>query len=373
MAGFLDKLSSSLKSALKKSGASVLGIDVSSSTIKVVQIRKKGGRAILETYGELSLGRYAGVGEGRAAQLPADKMAAALRDLVREAKATTDKCGVAIPLSSSLVNVVKMPDVGDKKLRDMIPLEMKKYVPVAISEVVLDWRVIPRGEETQEGQDGDKKTGKVDVLVVAIHKETVSRYQKIVKDAGLDTTFIEVEVFSTIRAALESSSAPQMVIDMGAGTTKIYVVEHRVLRESHIINRGSQDMTIALSKSLGVSNDKANELKHMYGLLDEGVEKGVKGSVSLILDGILLEAARVLRAYQKRYGKNVGKIVISGGGAGLKGISEAASASLETEVEVADPFSKLVSPAFLESVLKEAGPGFAVAVGVALRKLEEEN
>jgi len=261
----------------------------------------------------------------------------------------------------------------------MVPIEMRKYVPVSIAEVALDWRVIPRDEaekdepekEEEKKKEEDKKFNKVDVLVVAIHQGTIDRYQEIIRNAKLDTSFLEIEVFSTIRSVLDGATSPAMIVDVGAGTTKIYITEHRVLRESHIINRGSQDITLALSRSLGVSHEKANELKHAQGLLEEGAEKGVRDSISLVLDGILAESARALRAYQKRYRRNVGQVIVSGGGAGLKGLKEAAQNMLETETTVADPFSKLVSPAFLEEVLKEAGPEFAVAVGVALRKLEE--
>jgi len=377
VADILSKLKGTLSGAFKKGGQSVLGVDVSSSTIKVVQMREKGGRAVLETYGELALGPYAGIAEGRATQLPVEKMSQALKDLMVEAKVSTKECGVAIPLSASLINHIAMPDVGERRLKEMIPIEMRKYIPVAISEVLLDWRIIPKKEEldvNKEGKEGDEgRAEKTDVLVVAIHRETIDRYQKIVSGASLVPSFFEIEVFSTIRAALDGTQSPALVIDMGAGTTKIYIVEHRVLRQSHIINRGSQDITIALSKSLGISSEKARELKHMYGLLPEGAEPGVKESISLVLDGILAEAARVLNAYQRRYGRSVGWAAISGGGAGLKGLREAAEKALETSVVIANPFAKVATPAFLEDVLKEAGPEFAVAVGVALRKLEEQS
>jgi len=193
-----------LKSVFKKKSNSVLGIEISSSSIKVVQVKRKKGQAVLETYGELALGPYAGIEAGKATRLPEDKMAAALKDLMQEAKVTTSECGVAIPLSSSLVNVIKMPDLGEKRLKEMIPIEMRKYIPVSISEVILDWRVIPNDLEDKEE---DKKQKKVEVLVVAIHKETVSRYQSIIQQAGLEPSFFEIEVFSTIRAVLNGKPA----------------------------------------------------------------------------------------------------------------------------------------------------------------------
>ena len=182
MNDFVKKMKDALAGMFPKKGSgSVLGIDVSSSTIKVVQIRRKRGQAVLETYGELALGPYAGIEAGKATALPPEKMAEALSDLMKEAKVTTKDCGVAIPLSSSLINVIKMPDLGEKRLQEVIPLEMRKFIPVSIQEVLLDWRVIPR---VTKGDNKPNPKEKVDVLVVAIHKETIKNYQEILKMQG---------------------------------------------------------------------------------------------------------------------------------------------------------------------------------------------
>ena len=82
------------------------------------------------------------------------------------------------------------------------------------------------------------------------------------------------------------------------------------------------------------------------------------------------EVNRVLLSYGQRYNKNVSHVVLTGGGASLPGLSEIAKASLSAEVEIANPFSRAEAPAFLEEVLRTIGPGFSVAVGVAMRKLK---
>lgn len=369
MTDLLDKAKAQLGNLLKKGGKSVLGVDISSSTIKVVQLKKKGGRALLETYGELSLSPYAGVEVGKATSLSSDKLVEALRDLMQEAKVTTNDCGIAIPLSSSLISVIEMPDVGDRRLKDMVPIEMRKFIPVSISEVMLDWRVIPREDDEEREKEG--KGRKVDVLVVSIHKKTIDRYQKIVKQAGLASTFFEIEVFSTIRSALNGEPSPVMIIDIGAGTTKIFIIEHKILRQSHIINRGSQDITLALSRSMGISTDRAIELKHTYGLSKEAEDKSIAEVISVVIDNILAEANRVLVNYQKKHQRNIGMVILSGGGSPLSGLARTAKNYLQTETVLVEPFDKVVTPAFLEDVLRNSGPEFAVSMGVALRKLDE--
>src|SRR3989344_1454479 len=109
--------------SLFKKETSVLGVDIGSSAIKVVQIKKKRGRAVLETYGELALGPYAGVEIGRSVQLPPEKTIEAVRDILRESKTTTLSCGVALPLSASLITFVSIPPVPEKQMRDVVSLE----------------------------------------------------------------------------------------------------------------------------------------------------------------------------------------------------------------------------------------------------------
>jgi len=358
----------------KKKDDSVIGIDIGSSAIKVVQLRKKKGKAILETYGELSLGPYANTEIGRATNLSSDVIGKALLALLKEAKVNTTRAGIAIPLSASLISFIKMPALDSKQLTQMIPIEARKYIPVPISEVTLDWSVVPVAtDQFEEDPNQKKEDGKkeVEVLVVVIHNEALNKYRTMSTTVALDTTFFEIELFSTIRAALDNGIATNMVMDMGAGTTKLYIVERGVLKNSHTINRGSQDITLALSKALSVSVDEAEHLKRTVGLSPKPEDKQINEIITLTLDYIFYEANRVLLNYQKKYNKDIAKVTLAGGGVLLNGFAELAKESFQSEVMRADPFAKIETPAFLDDVLKTAGPEFAVAVGVALRKLQE--
>ncbi len=356
---------------------SVLGIDIGPSSIKIVQLRRKKGRAILETYGELSLGPYAGLEIGRSTNLDTEKIAQAVIDVLRESNATTNKCGISIPMGSSLVSFIKLPKVDDKQLAQMIPLEARKYIPVPISEVSLDYLVIPKNESiASEYQNSEEKPDDkmVDVLLVVIHNDAMERNKEITKIAKLDTQFSEIEIFGSMRSVLEPGTAPQMIIDFGSGSTKIYIIERGILRTSHMISRGSQDITLAISKSLGISVEEAEKMKRERGLISKtGDQMDINEITSLTLDYIFSEISRVLLNYQKKTERNVSKVFLTGGGVLLKGLKEKAESSFNVPVVMADPFSKVEYPAFLETVLKQAGPSFAVAIGLALRRLQDMN
>lgn len=360
----LSGLLAKVRGLVAKKGGSVVGIDLGSSAIKVVQLRRDKGQAILETYGAIALGPYAGVEIGRATNLPAEKLAEALQDVMRESNVTTKECGISIPYSSSLISLIKMPAVPESQLRSMIPLEARKYIPVPIGEVMLDWFVVPK-------EDGDPEKGKKeDVLLVAIHKDTLNKYQTIVNTAALSASFFEIEVFSTARASLGNGIVPVAILDIGAATTKLYIVERGIVRESHIINHGGQELTLAIASSLGITVMEAEELKREHGLGKEGGEK-LQLATEATLNYLLAEVNRSLVSYQQKAGKSIATLIATGGGATLKGFSDFAGGKLSVAVERANPFGKTNAPAFLDPILGDIGPEFSVAVGVALRKLQE--
>lgn len=369
-----NPLKNVLNSFFSKKGPSVLGIDIGSSSIKLVQLKKKGGKAILETYGEISLGPYAGFEIGRSTSLNADKISEALKDLIGEANVTTNACGLSIPINSSLITFIKLPQSAEKQLETVIPMEARKYIPVPISEVSLNWWVVPEEKDTlsefQSGE-GEKPEQSINIFLAVIHNDAIERNTNIMKASALDSSFFEIELFSSIRSSLDQSLQPQMILDMGASSTKIYIVERGILKNSHVINKGSQDISMAASKSMGISFEEAERMKRAYGIVNGSKEKDLTEITSLTLEYIFSESSRVLLGYQKKYNKNVGRIVLSGGGVNLKGLKEYAQKIFQTECVIANPFEKVEFPAFLDDVLKTAGPEFSVAIGIALRKLQE--
>lgn len=375
-----------LENLFKKGGQSVLGVDIGSSSIKVVQLRKKAGKAVLETYGELALGPYAGVEIGRATSLPNEKIVEALADLLKESNVTTKSAGISISTASSLLSFIRMPEMDQKQLATMIPIEARKYIPVPITEVTLDWWVVPKEDSGLSefekapaaalGAAGPAAAAHekgVDVLLVVIHNDVLSRLNQVSQSAGLNSSFFEIEVFSSMRSVIDQSLESVMVFDMGAGSTKLFVIERGVLRASHTINRGSQEITLALARSLGASVGDAEHIKRTIGLSSEPDNKNINDIISLNLDYVFSETSRVIGNYERKYGKNISKVVLTGGGCLLKGFLDLARTKFQTEVVLGDPFSKTEAPAFLEPVLRTAGPEFAVAIGIALRKLQESD
>ncbi len=349
-------------SFLQPATESVIGIDAGSSYLKVVQLRRKGGKAILETYGSLALGPYGDLEVGRAVRLSQDKLIEALKDLLREAHVTTTRAGLALPFASSLVIPIELPLLPEKELTQAVPIEARKFVPVPMGEVSLDWWILP--EEPGSAAPAQRTR----ILLAAVHKDIETRFQSVAMATALTHPLYEIEVFSALRAMVGDDLSPKALLDCGAGETKLYLIDRGVLVLSHAINHGAQDLTLALSRSRTLSVEAAEEQKRA-----EGLTPDTAPSFQGILNLIFSEIGSALRAFEKKRGHGIGEIALIGGGANLPGLTSFAEQALGMKVMRANPFSRVEAPAFLDQTLSLAGPEFAVALGVAFKVLQESS
>ncbi len=366
---FLDFRKSGFGLWQKKSNQ-VIGLDIGSSSVKVVQLRKDKGQAILETYGEIALGPYRGLSVGQATMLPPEKLTEVIRDLFREANVTAITTSFAVPLSSSLVVTIELPKVEEAMLSKVVPIESRKYIPVPISEVALDWWVIPKKQVGSTVSDD-----KLEVLVVAIHNSLINQYQDLSNTLNLQSAFFEIETFSAIRAVLGAELQPTAILDFGASTTKMSIVDYGIIRTAHTINKGSQDITAAVSRSLGVEFGKAEEIKREVGLVghlvsDETGQENLAPTISNIVEYIFVEANKVINGFQQKSRRAVGRVILIGGGSLLRGLLDMSQKNFAVPVSIGTPFDKVEAPAFLQEILSHAGPGFAGAIGLGLRHLQ---
>jgi type IV pilus assembly protein PilM len=255
----------------------------------------------------------------------------------------------------------------------MIKFEARKYVPVPLGEVEMDWWVLDYGrkEKAQKRPEAQKKTNipMAEVLLIAIHKEIVQRYQEIFKKAGLKTKFFEIELFGAWRSSIFRPTTPVMMMDLGALSTKVSVIDRGMLRASHTIDRGAQAITDGISKSLGIGFARAEEMKREIGLSPKPEHKELVNVMEATLNFIFSEAKQFMISYRKKYDDSVGQVVLTGGGALLEGILDLAVKSLGIEIALADPFAKTKYPPFLQETVRQIGPSFSTAVGLALRGL----
>ncbi len=356
-----------------KDGA--VGVDIGSSAIKIVEIKRKGSKAVLETYGSIALGPYNGEDAGRVTNLPVEKVSEALREVLKQAGVMTTEAAFSIPVQSSLIFAIELPSqIKEGEMSGIVSTEARKYIPVPITEVSIDYFMLPKKEpsflELNNPQLKGAQNEKIEVLVVATQNEAVSKSRSIVSGSGVSSAFFEVEIFSSIRANFEHELSSVLLIDFGASRTKLSIVEFGMVKVYHTVDRGGADITESISKTLSVPFYEAEKMKKEFGLFGNPTEKTLADVIKVHIDYIFSETNNVLLGYEKKYNRIISKVIFTGGGSLMKGLSEVATNNFKAPVEIGHPFSKVKAPAFLEKVLETMGPEFAIALGLALRKLQ---
>lgn len=363
-------LFNSLKNLIGMGNSNVLGIDIGTSSIKVVELKKNGSNLALQTYGEIALGPYDNKSVGEVTSLDADKIATALKEILEKIHVTTHHAVLSIPSSASLLFLLDLPESSQKNLEEIIPNEARKFIPVPLTEVKLDWMMVPTLLQSPD-QDGLVKQTekKIKVLVAATRNEAITSYVNILAQAGITSLGFEIEVFALVRSCIRRELSPIVVVDMGASKTRVSVVHHGVVFTTQMLGRGSNALTQAIARTLNISFDKAEQLKR-----EEGFNSTHKDVVSLIDNfskQLFNEIQAVVTRYEKDYHHAVEKMICVGGGSLLPGLIQSLQDLHTIEIVTSDSFTMLERPKFLESVLKQIDGQFALSIGLALREISK--
>jgi type IV pilus assembly protein PilM len=340
-----------------------LGIDIGTSVIKIVELSRMGERIKLENYGETSaLTLYEKpfrTFEKSTLTLSSSDIAKTILAILEEAKIRTRQACLSIPDFSTFYTSFDLPPMTKDELPQAVEFEARQHVPLPLSEVSLDWQVIR--EKVIDKEEVPHK-----ILLVAVPKEVINQYQTIATLSKFSPVTLEAEVFGLVRSLIKGKGLVGL-IDVGAQSTTISIIEEGTLILSHSFDVSGNGLTYRTSKSLGVNYSEAEDIKKKRGLIPD---QGLKEILTPIVDLILAEIEKISFNFYQKEGKKVEKFVLAGGSAFLPGLKEYFSEKLQKPVEVANPFADIFYPPILEKKLKEMGPAYAIAVGAAIRGLE---
>lgn len=353
MALSFKSLLTSIQSQTFEQAQRVVGIDIGSASIKVVELDHTDKGPILCTYGELQLGPYAGNDLGAPTELDPKQQLAALVDVLREAGVAAEKGVLAVPLSSSFVTVAPFRATAKEQLDARIPVEARKYIPVPLAEVTLDWIEVPAASSEKNIRE---------VLLVALQNEAMSATNVLLSQVSMAGQPTELEIFSAIRATAESDSSLYSIIDIGAQYSRLYIVRDGILVRVHRVATGGSAITRQIMTESGKSFAESEEIKRNANGSPE-----VLAVTELVLRPGISEFARAMSAYEQESGLAIEKVILSGGVASTLGLASSVQAVINRPTVIANPFSKVGFPAFMEDVLTDIGPAFTGSVGAALR------
>ncbi|OGL87716.1 hypothetical protein A3I42_03340 [Candidatus Uhrbacteria bacterium RIFCSPLOWO2_02_FULL_49_11] len=365
-----------------------LGVDISSTNIKAVELRNERGRARLITYGfvEQSTDLVKASSEEMKKQV-----ISLLQAVLEKAKTTTKKTVAALPNYSVFSSIMSLPQMSQKDLTQAVQWEAKKIVPLPIDEMIIDWKVLPEGSrppapppfqspsapKASVPPEGDaapsprleEKQGNARILLTAAPKNLVERYVALFKAAGLELTGLETESFALERSLVGNDPNPIMIVDIGALTSNIIVAEKGIPLLNRSVDVGGASITKMIAGSLGVDTMRAEQFKRDIGFTSQG-DGGILKTIESSINPIINELKYCFDLYRSQEGiGHVSKIILTGGSAFLPGLSDYLSRLLSIKVFVGDPWARVIYPTELRPALEELGPRFSVAIGLAMREI----
>jgi len=342
---------------------SQLGLDIGSSNIKVVQLRPKDDKFILETYGLVNFS-YEIAGQDN---VTLEQTAQLIKNLLKTAKVSSDQVVASLPNSAVFTSVIEIPKIPESEMKSAVEFEAKKYVPLPLSEVALSWSIIKnkKFKITKDTNLGslNGSDNKVKILLTAVPTAILENYLKVFKIVGLQPQALEIEAISLIRSLVGEDEGTVLLIDIGAKSSSINLVDSGYLRLSKSLNVGGDTVTSGISQSLSVNFARAEQFKKDFGLSNKTTQ--IPQMMRPILDVIKNEATQLISLFEST-GERIDKIILSGGSAKLPNLKQY-FATLGKPVVLANPWSKIVYPSNLAPIVEPLGLNLVLAVGLAMR------
>jgi type IV pilus assembly protein PilM len=342
----------------------VLGVDIGTASIKLVELARKRDVIALENYGLLATKEYLkrpnAVIHSSSLKLSARDTAPLLRTLVDEVKPAAKRVIASVPGFASFAVPIEMPLMSREETEKSIGFQAQRFIPMPVAEVTFEWEKV--GEyESAEGRKFQR------ILLVAVPNELVKTYRELFHAAGLTLAALEVEHTALARAVTSPSSGHVMLVDIGAQSTAITVTEGTTVRAVGTADYGSVTLTQAIAHALGVSETRAEELKKRRGLMVGAGEYELSTSLLPFLDVIIRECERVRASYERTFAHPVERFTLVGGGANLLGIERYFSEALGIPHEPSRPFAKVRYDKGLEPAMRTLNHDLALATGLALK------
>lgn len=345
----------------------LVGLDIGSRAIKLVQIKEQKGKYILQKFGIKPLEPDVIV-DGTV--MDAGRVIDAIKELIQEQGVKLKYAALSVSGHAVIVKKINLPQVPDDQMEAKVKEAAEQYIPFDINEVNLDWFVLHPAEKTEDGQV------QMAVLLVAAKKDKVNELTEIARGAGLIPKVLDVDAFAIENMyGINYETKPDeltALVNIGASVMNVNIIKGNTSVFTRDVAIGGHRYAEALQRDLGITAEEAEAAQQ--GKLKEGLDAtAVKGVIDNINAEVASEIARTVD-YFKSVGAESGdvvKIVLCGGCAKVAGLAEHLTERMGVPVEIANPFNQvdITQGGFDQAALAEVAPQAAVGVGLAIRTI----
>jgi len=348
---------------LKRSSEGLVGVDITSATVKLLELGRHAGGLRIDSYAVRPL-REGAVIERRIRDK--SEIVDTLQRAVEHAQLRSRRAVVAVPNSAAITRIVSFPaSLSDEDIEARIQLESDKYIPFPLNEVAFDFQRMGRHLRYDDQQE---------IMLVACRLQDIDTLTSTLDAVGLEVVAVDVEGFALERVcqALQVSQDDEKdgstaLVDIGANLCAFHVLKGGRIVYSRDSLCGGRQLTDAISRHYGMSFDEAGRAKRRGGLPED-----YRQAVLLpFIDTLIQHIGRSLQLYYTSAGQQqVRRLILAGGSSALPGLAERLRTQSGLDAMLANPFIHMGIDARLDvSALAADAPAMLTACGLAMRAL----
>lgn len=331
------------------------GLDLGSTAIRLVQLRRGSMHPALVAYGALPVPSNLTSSDSKMDQ---DKLSEMIKQLVHENRVTLKNVVVGLPANKVFATVITTPKLDNSQLAKAIRYQAEQYIPMALDQVKLDWAVI------DQSKDGKQ----LEVLLVAAANSVVEKYMAMLEKAGLEPLALEANATAVARALVPPSSLAVVMVDFGSLDSDISIVWNNSPRLIRSVAVGGLTLVRSVAQNLGLDEVQATQFTYKFGLTQSKLEGQVFKAIKPTLDNLVSEVEKSVKYFSGRYPEvKLEKLVITGAASALPELGPFLANSTGMPVEFGNAWVNVSYPSGLQEKLMGLSSEYAAAVGLAGR------
>ncbi|MFN2533348.1 MAG: type IV pilus assembly protein PilM [Pyrinomonadaceae bacterium] len=342
----------------------LVGLDIGSSSLKAVELSKKGASLQLVNLGFENL-QTDTIVDGQIMEL--NNVSNVISNIFSEHQIKTPRVAAGVSGHSVIVKNIVLPQMSEDELRESFSWHAEEHIPFDIADVNLDYQLTSSSNESMH------------VLMAACKSDKIANVKQAIQLAGKQPVIIDVDAFA-LQNCYEVNYRPKpgeivALLNIGAATMNINILNGTRSVFARDASVGGSQYTSLLQRELGLSFEQAEAVKRGMPI-PEGIEpRPIQPIIETVSDTLALEIRKTMDFYRATAAEGesaIQKILLAGGGSKLPGLSDYLARRFEITVEVLDPFREIEvdDKKFDPEYMREIVPEMAVAVGLALRGVE---
>jgi type IV pilus assembly protein PilM len=344
----------------------VIGLDIGSSSIKLVELREGKNGYKLQNLAVSPLPPEAIV-DG--ALMDSVTIVDAIREAVAAAKVKTKNVVTSVSGHSIIVKKITLPFMTEAELEESIQWESERYIPFDINDVNIDFQILGTSSENAD---------LMDVILVAAKKDIINDYVSVIMESGLNPVIVDIDSFALenmLAVNYEIEGAETVAVaNVGASVTNINILRNNISAFTRDVFKGGNQITEEIQRQIHIDYDEAEKIK-VGAKMDMTSQPVIQNVLKAASESLALEIANSLDFFQSTAtSEKITKLYLSGGGSKIKDFDVIVQQQIGIPVEIVNPFRKIEydEKNFDVEYLREVGPTMAVGVGLASRKVGDK-